>query len=150
MKLVSALFSLQILYTVCAQQSQDKNKEKLAYDNYSFDFSAKKRPIAYQSMGNAVELQSKIKLNPKVAEAGGAYALMTKILQKEVEFDIEFTIQSELFRARGFTALFTQNELYTEDFAQPLGYRQDYEGVGVYVFRNPTRENKWFVMTLQG
>ena len=87
-------------------------------------------------------------MNPKVVEAGGAYALMTKIIQKEVEFDIEFTIQSDLFRARGFSALFTQNELYTEDFVPPLGYRQDYEGVGVYVFRNPTRENKWFVMTL--
>ena len=48
-------------------------------------------------------------------------------------------------------ALFTQNEMYPEDFEQSeLGYRTDYEGVGVYVFRNPMRENKWYVMTLQG
>ena len=99
-------------------------------------------------MGNTVELQSKIKLNPSVPEAGGAYALMTKILQKEVEFDIEFTIQSDLYKSRGFTALFTQNDLYSEDFEKPLGYRTDYEGVGVYVFRNPLKGNKWFVMTL--
>ena len=148
MKLLNALFSLQILCIVCAQNSSSKNKEKLAYDNYSFDFSAKRRPIAYQQMGNAVELQSKIKLNPAVPSAGGAYALMTKIVQKEVEFDIEFTIQSDLYKSRGFSALFTQNELYTEDFEHDLGYRLDYEGIGVYVFRNPIGENKWFVMTL--
>ena len=76
---------------------------------------------------------------------------MTKILQKEVEFDIEFTIHSDLYKARGFTALFTQNDLFTEDFDNhQLGYRTDYEGVGVYVFRNPLQQNKWFVMTLQG
>ena len=46
MKLLNALFSLQILCIVCAQTAKDKSK--LAYDNYSFDFSAKKRPIAYQ------------------------------------------------------------------------------------------------------
>jgi hypothetical protein len=48
-------------------------------------------------------------------------------------------------------ALFTQNELEPEDFANSdVGYRSDYEGIGVYIFRNPIRENKWFVMTLQG
>ena len=76
---------------------------------------------------------------------------MTDVKTKEVEFDIEFTIRSELAKSRGFQAIFTQNELYAEDFEESeLGYRTDYEGVGVYVFRNPMRENKWFVMTLQG
>ena len=65
---------------------------------------------------------------------------MTKILQKEVEFEIDFTIQSDLFESRGFTALFTPNDLYSEDFERStLGYRTDYEGVGVYVFRNPLK-----------
>ena len=70
---------------------------------------------------------------------------------KSVEFDIDFTINSELARSRGFMALMTQNELEPEDFANSdVGYRSDYEGIGVYVFRNPIRENRWFVMALQG
>ena len=30
-----------------------------------------------------------------------------------------------------------------------IGYRTDYEGTAIYVFRHPHRENKWHVMTLQ-
>lgn len=30
-----------------------------------------------------------------------------------------------------------------------IGYRQNFEGVGVYVFRHPHQENKWFAMLLQ-
>ena len=30
-----------------------------------------------------------------------------------------------------------------------LGYRMDYEGIGVFVFRHPQRDGKWFVMTMQ-
>ena len=30
-----------------------------------------------------------------------------------------------------------------------LGYRQDYEGVALYIYRHPHKENKWFAMTLQ-
>ena len=36
-----------------------------------------------------------------------------------------------------------------EEFTESvLGYRQDFEGIVVYVFRHPHREDKWFVMTL--
>ena len=72
-----------------------------------------------------------------------------EIPTREVEFDVEFTLQGELNDARGFMLLFTQNDLYEEDFAESdLGYRNDYEGVGVYIFRNEMRNNKWHVMTL--
>ena len=40
-----------------------------------------------------------------------------------------------------------------EDFSSPentLGFKTSYEGVGVYVFRAPNRNNKWYVVTLQG
>ena len=30
-----------------------------------------------------------------------------------------------------------------------IGYRQDYEGIGVYVFRHPSKNDEWQVMTLQ-
>ena len=74
-----------------------------------------------------------------------------EVASKSVEFDIEFTINSDLNKSRGFMALMTQNTLEPEDFENSdVGYRSDYEGIGVYVFRNPIRENKWFVMALQG
>ena len=77
------------------------------YENYSFDFSAHRRPIAYASWGNTVELQSKVKLLPLVENAGGAYVLAPEISSNSVEFDIEFTINSELMKSRGFMALMT-------------------------------------------
>ena len=88
MKILHALFGLQILQVVVVAQGLGKG----VYENYSFDFSGGKRPIAYSSIGNTVELQSKIKLNPAVANNGGAYILLKPIEVKEVEFDIEFTI----------------------------------------------------------
>jgi len=30
-----------------------------------------------------------------------------------------------------------------------IGYRTDYEGIGVYVFRHISQINKWYVMTVQ-
>ena len=42
-------------------------------ENYSFDFSASSRPLAWIARGNAVELQSKVKLNPFVPGKWGGY-----------------------------------------------------------------------------
>ena len=59
-------------------------------------------------------------------------------------------MQSELTNARGFMLVLTQNEPVEEDFIESaIGYRQDYEGIGVYVFRHALRDNKWFAMVLQ-
>lgn len=60
-------------------------QEKAVYENYSFDFSAHERPIAYQAYGNAIELVNKIKLNPDVEGRGGAYKFDDHIEEKEFE-----------------------------------------------------------------
>ena len=52
MKILHALFGLQILQVVVVAQGLGKG----VYENYSFDFSGGKRPIAYSSIGNTVEL----------------------------------------------------------------------------------------------
>ena len=52
-------------------------------ENYSFDFSSKKMPLAYQSYGNAVELEHKVKLNSIVNHMGGAYDLNRPITAQE-------------------------------------------------------------------
>jgi len=144
---------LQVIVWLCllamAASGQADSKKKV-FTNYSFDFSAHRRPIAYTTLGNALEHTKKVKVCPAVADRGGAYVLDKEITAKEFEVDLEFTIRSSLDQARGFMVLLTQQPV-TEDelMASHIGYRQDYEGIGVYVFRHPARENKWFAMTLQ-
>ena len=46
--------------------------------------------------------------------------------------------------------LLTQQQMLEQEFIESnLGYRQNYEGAVLYIFRHPHRENKWFAMTLQ-
>ena len=59
-------------------------------------------------------------------------------------------MQSDLRDARGLTAVLSQNRIEQEDFEDGVtGFRDDYEGIGVYIFRNAFRNDKWYVMTLQ-
>ena len=54
-------------------QTEQQETPKAVYEHYSFDFSAHERPIAYSTIGNALELVNKVKVNPAVADRGGAY-----------------------------------------------------------------------------
>lgn len=48
---------------------------KKVYENYSFDYSAHKLPLAYTTFGNAIELNHKVKLTSKIMNRGGALVL---------------------------------------------------------------------------
>ena len=142
-----------LLAPVLAERATSEGEAAQAkehYENYSFDFSAHERPIAYTTIGNALELVNKVKVNPAVGDRGGAYVLDELIRDKDFEVEVEFTLQGDLDSSRGFMILLTQEEMLEQNFlTSTLGYRQDYEGFAVFVFRHPHRENKWFVMTLQ-
>ena len=56
--------------------------EKVLYDNYSFDLSAHDRPMAYVALGNALEHNSRVKLNPAVEDRGGAYVFDSQLRDK--------------------------------------------------------------------
>lgn len=136
--------------TAIAQQGGKQAREKAIYENYSFDFSAHTRPIAYRTLGNTLELNNKVKLNPAVPNRGGAYVFDKQITDKDFEIEMEFTLQSQINLSRGFMLLLTQHEVLEEEIeASPIGYRQNYEGAAVYVFRNPTKNNVWQVMLVQ-
>ena len=49
-----------------------------------------------------------MKVNPAVANRGGAYLFDSHIKDIEFELEVEFTLQSELDKARGFMILLTQ------------------------------------------
>ena len=58
---------------------------KQVYENYSFDYSAHKLPLAYTTFGNAVELNHKVKLTSKIMNRGGALVLQKPIAMQEFE-----------------------------------------------------------------
>ena len=91
-------------------QGQTRQVDRKVYENYSFDFSAHKRPIAYTTYGNALELNSKVKLNPAVDNRYGAYVFDGKLKDEVFEIEMEFTVASELNRSRGFMMILSQNE----------------------------------------
>ena len=47
---------ISVLISIYAVSITVSAQEKSVYENYSFDFSAHRRPIAYSSYGNTVEL----------------------------------------------------------------------------------------------
>ena len=85
-------------------------QNKTYYENYSWDYSAHKMPIAYTSHGNAVEMHHFVKLNNKIPSRGGAYTLDRPVKSDNFEVDIEFTIMSDLEKARGFEIFLTEHE----------------------------------------
>lgn len=108
--LLAALCGVLLAPSGMAQNGEKKEEEtvKEVYEYYSFDFSAHERPIAYSTLGNALELVNKVKVNPAVADRGGAYLFDGTISDKEFEIEVEFTIQSDINQARGFMILLTQ------------------------------------------
>jgi|Transcript_41776 hypothetical protein len=81
-----------ILLVASAGAQSGRTVNRKIYENYSFDFSAHTRPIAYTTVGNALELTNKVKLNPAVPDRGGAYKCDGTIDDKEFEIEFEFTV----------------------------------------------------------
>ena len=107
MMMKSLLGTSLCLLAPATMAQDDAAVVKEVYENYSFDFSAHERPIAYSTMGNALELNKKVKVNPAVADRAGAYVFDSHITEKEFEIEVEFTIQSDLSKSRGFMILLT-------------------------------------------
>lgn len=68
----------------------------------------------------------------------------------EFEVQTEYTIQSPSETTRGTLMILQDSEFVYDDFVDShFGYRSDYKGIGVYIFRSYYTK-KWHVMTLQG
>lgn len=145
--------SLFLLASVLASQVASSSFKRFPYPNYSFDYDNHVVPIAYTSAENAVELFNKVKLNPRVLMKGGGYHLDVPLDQtvfEEFETNIEFTINSDPATSRHLMVFFSRQEPVAKDFfAYQLGYKTDFEGVGVFLFRHMSQENKWYLMTMQ-
>ena len=104
------VITLLLFSSVFGQEDKSLLEPAQLLENYSFDFSSHKLPIAYNTYGSAVQLHHKYKLIPDVKERYGAIVLnqvspfFHKILfffiekqivsDRKYEVDVEFTLQS--------------------------------------------------------
>ena len=117
-------------------------------DMYSFDFSAHQLPLAYNTYGSSVQLHSKYKLIPDVKNRYGAIVL-NKYIQsdRKYEIDVEFQLKSPDVKSHGFAIFLTgQEPSFPEEFHPSFGYRPDYKGLGVFLYRSE-KKNKWVSTT---
>ena len=128
-----------------AQENPDGHKllDKPQYlENYSFDFSKHHLPLAYDTYGASVQLLHKYKLIPDIKDRYGAIVL-NKRLQSDraVEVDVEFMFKSDENLSHGFSIFFLANEpRFPMDFDDVVGYRSDFKGLGVFLYRSEKRK----------
>ena len=59
--------------------------------------------------------------------------------------DVEFTVQSELSNTNGFALVLLKKEPgFPQEFGSAYGYREDYNGLGIFLYKSQTRfPGKW-------
>ena len=129
---------------------------------FSFDYSAHKSPLAYQTFHQSVELLHRTKLIPASKSNYGAVFLKkasqdeNQLLQLEThnyEIDVEFVINSELEKSNGFAIMLLKNEPEIAGghsfFGEMNGVRRDFNGIGVFLYRSVTRQpGQWVIKIL--
>jgi hypothetical protein len=59
--------------------------------------------------------------------------------------DVEFTVQSELSKSNGFALMLLKREpQFPDEHGATFGYREDYNGLGIFLYKSQTRfPGKW-------
>jgi hypothetical protein len=106
-----------------------------------------------------VQLHHKYKLIPDIPSRYGAIVLnkvsfllknhliiikLQPILSdRKYEIDVEFKLQSEEDMSHGMSVmLLREPPKFPEEFHNEFGYKPDYKGLGVFLYRSESR-NKW-------
>lgn len=92
----------------------------------------------------------KYKLIPDVQDRYGAIVLNKRIQSNNaLEVDVEFNFMSDEQFSHGFGIYFLENEpKFPDDFDDILGYRPDFQGLGVFLYRSEASD-KWKIIALQ-
>lgn len=62
---------------------------------------------------------------------------------RAIEVDVEFMFKSDEDASHGFSIFFLANEpRFPQEFDDVLGYRSDFKGLGIFLFRSEKRR-KW-------
>lgn len=97
-----------------------------------------------------MQLHSKYKLIPDVKDRWGAIVLNKRIeSDRKYEIDVEFTMQSNPYKSHGFGIMLLGEEPnFPADSDPVFGFRRDYKGLGVFVYRSEKR-GKWYIVAMQ-
>ena len=100
--------------------------------------------MAYSTYGASVQLHKKYKLIPDVKNRFGAIVLNKRIQSdRKMELDVEFTFRSPEDRSHGFSIFLLGDEpRFPDEFDSLFGYRSDYKGLGIFLYRSESRK-KW-------
>lgn len=92
----------------------------------------------------------KIKLIPQVKERFGAITLNQRIeSDKKFQIDVDFTMMSDEDQSHGFSIMLQEDYPQFPDMFDPiLGFKSNYKGLGVFVYRSENR-GKWFIISIQ-
>ena len=101
-------------------------------------------PKAYEYYGASVQIHHKVKLIPDVKDRFGAIVLKKRLeSDNKFEIDVEFKFNSDESTSHGFELMFTSTPVsFPEDFHSDFGYKPDYKGLGVFLYRSEQR-GKW-------
>jgi hypothetical protein len=90
-----------------------------------------------------------MKLIPDVKDRYGAIVLNKEIKDsRSFEIDIKSLITSDLDKSHGFAAMLLADKPdFPADFHNEFGYRTDYKGLGVFLYRSESK-NAWYIIAL--
>jgi hypothetical protein len=67
---------------------------------------------------------------------------------RKYEFDVEFTLRSDDSVSHGFGIILTDNEpQFPIDFHSEFGYRRDFKGLGVFLYKDAKKNGGWVSKT---
>lgn len=92
----------------------------------------------------------KYKLIPDIKDRYGSIVLNKRLKSdRATEVDVEFMFKSDESLSHGFSIFFLANEpKFPQEFDDVLGYRPDYKGLGVFLYRSEKRR-QWTVIAIQ-
>ena len=90
-----------------------------------------------------------MKLIPDVKDRYGAIVLNKEIKDtRSFEVDIEGLFSSNTDLSHGLAAMFLADKPeFPAEFSSEFGYRTDYKGLAVFLFRSESR-GKWYIMAV--
>jgi len=69
--------------------------------------------------------------------------------EHQLEFDVEFKFISDPEYSHGLAIfLLDQQPIFPDEFHDEFGYRTDYKGLGVFLYRSESK-GKWYILTVQ-
>lgn len=126
------------------KRDRETLKQPQYLENYSFDMAAHKLPIAYSTHGAAIQLHDKFVLLPDIKGRQGAIVMKKPIVSDlKFEIDLEFKLTTPPSQSHGMAMfLLDQPPTFPDEFHEIAGYRLDYKGLGVFLYRSE-KQNKW-------